>query len=149
MGCRYGEVAYNFSWCTAGGSGTAILRWKMTSETEGCVTNSHSTRPVFIPFQQVFFKHVNIQASAANRLLIKICTQNNKSENAVVPLRSTRSSVPDDTAGWSQLGSAVGRPEQLWRLLTEFCLCQGVLSSQTVGNGLFVIRPLCLKQEIK
>lgn len=29
----------------------------MTSETEGYVTNSHSTRPVFIPFQQVFFKH--------------------------------------------------------------------------------------------
>lgn len=89
------------------------------------------------------------RASAANRLLIKIYTQNNKSENAQVPLRSTRSSVHDDTAGWSQLGSAVGRPEQLWRLLTEFCLCQGALSSQAVRNGLFVIRPLCLKQEIK
>lgn len=38
-------------------------------------------------------------ASAANRLLIKIYTQNNKSENAEVPFRSTCSSVPDDTAG--------------------------------------------------
>lgn len=27
------------------------------SETEGYVTNSHSSRPVFNPFQQVFFKH--------------------------------------------------------------------------------------------
>lgn len=39
------------------------------------------------------------RASAANRFLIKIYTQNNKSENTEVPLRSTRSSVPDDTAG--------------------------------------------------
>lgn len=39
------------------------------------------------------------RASAANRLLIKIYTQNNKSENAEVPLRSTSSSVPAAAAG--------------------------------------------------